>query len=287
MRIEARRPSSQRPDLAPGLTPERRGSLPEARREEPEIALRLGPGGIQETIPLTREILLNPSLDVQVVQNPPHDHMLRSLAERLAPFLRARGLVVHSDVGLDWPGVRDVSPDLSVLENVPASKPGEAVPLTIKVTGGCRVRTVFEVVSLGKHARWKDEEKNPPFFARRGVEEYVLLYLPELREATDPPIRVLADPTAAGYTTEQSPDPEGFFELRSIDVRIGVEYTADGGETVVAFDARTGERLPNVEEALQRAAQAEQKQQQAEQLNQKMAAEIERLRAQLRDAGST
>ena len=49
--------------MSPGLTPKRRvrrGKLSEARRQEPEVALRSGPDGIVETIPLTREILLNP-----------------------------------------------------------------------------------------------------------------------------------------------------------------------------------------------------------------------------------
>jgi hypothetical protein len=331
MRIEAQRPSSRGTDL----TPKRRRNLPETPCGDIELALRLGPGGVQETIPLTREILLNPSFDVQIMQNPGHDHQLRRLAERLEPFLRARGLVVHSDVGLNWPGVRTISPDLSVIENIPKPKPGEATPLSIDVTGECRVRTIFEVVSSGKLARWKDEEKNPPFCARRGVEEYVLRYLPELRKSTDPPLRVFADPRAAGYATELSPNAEGFFELRSIGVRIGVESRKGGDETVVVLDARTGERLADTEEALQRTVQAELEKQQetearrkaeletqketearrkaeletqketkarrkaeletqqetkarrkAELETQKMAAEIERLRAQLRDAGS-
>jgi hypothetical protein len=301
MRIEAQRPSSRRTDLAPGHSPQRRaqrGNFPGTHREETEIALRLGSDGMQETIPVTREILLNPSLDVQIVQNPPHDHKLRWLAGRLEPFLRARSLVVHCDVGLNWSGLRTVSPDLSVIENLPTPELDEPDPLSIKVAGDCRVKVVFEVVSSGKHARWKDEEKNPPFFAQRGVDECVLLYLPKQRRATDPPIRVFADPRATGYSTQRHSDAQGFFELRSIGVRIGVESTKDGGETIVVLNARTGERLPDVEEALQRTAQAEQraaqaeeeKQQaeqraaQAEQLNQEMAAEIERLRAQLGDA---
>jgi hypothetical protein len=52
------------------------------------------------------------------------------------------------------------------------------------------VKIVFEVVSDDPNGRWKDEEKNPPLFARHEVEELVLLHLPEFRRATDPPIRV-------------------------------------------------------------------------------------------------
>ena len=72
---------------------------------EEGIALRLGPGGIQEAIPVTAEILLNPSLDVQILQSGPHDHKLRWLAGRLEPFLRSQDRVVHCDVGLDIPSV--------------------------------------------------------------------------------------------------------------------------------------------------------------------------------------
>ena len=60
--------SSLRSKRSPAPTHGRR-----ARREELKIAFRFSPDGTVETIPLTREILLNPSLDVQVPQSPPHD----------------------------------------------------------------------------------------------------------------------------------------------------------------------------------------------------------------------
>jgi hypothetical protein len=273
METGVRRPPNPLSNLAPGMTTRRRarGKAPsDARQEEVEVALRLGPDGIEETIPLTREILLNPSLDVQVPQNPIQNTTLRTLDRRLEPFLRARGLVVYSDVIIEWPKVRKVSPDLSVFENLSAPKPGKT-PLSIDVAArGCRVRAVFEVVSPGKLGRWKDEEKNPPFFAGRDVDDCVLLYPAEFRRPGEPPIRVFSNPTPAGYT-EQSANAQGFFLLRSLGIRIGVEHVSDGSEELVFLDAKTGARLPDVEEALER----------AEQLNQEMAAEIERLRAQL------
>lgn len=143
--------------------------------------------------------------------------------------------------------------------------------------------------------RWKGEKQNPPLFVRQGVDDCVLVYPPEYRKSSDPPLRVFSDPTSAGTYTEQSPDPQGFFLLRSIEVRIGVEVTSDGGEAIVLLDARSGQRLWDAKEAIQRAGQAEQgrlkaeaeklqeaeARQKAEKLNQEMMAELERLRAQL------
>ncbi len=266
------------------MAPERRVRPKKPPRvREPEIALRLRSDGIEETIPLTREILLNPSLDIQVPQSRSHNDKLRSLDHRLFSFLRARGLTVYSDVILNWPGVRNVSPDLSVIEGLREGKAKKGELDSVDVAAeGCRVRAVFEVVSSGKLARWKDETKNPPYFAQRGVDDLVHFYLPKARQPGDPPLRVFSNPTAAGYT-EQMPDPEGFFLLRSIGVRIGVESMSGGGEKIVLLDAKTGQTLPDVEEATRRAEHETEARREAEQLNQELTAEIERLRAQLRD----
>ena len=112
----------------------------------------------------------------------------------------------------------------------------------------------FEVVSPGPKARWKDETKNPPLFARQGVDYCVLVYPQEYRKPSDAPLRVFADPTPVGYATEMVPDRRGFFLLRTIGVRIGVEKARDGVESIVLLDARTGQRLQDAQEAI---AQAE------------------------------
>jgi hypothetical protein len=252
--------------------------------EQTEVAMRLGPDGVEEIIPLTREILLNPSLDVQVPQNPFHDDKLSLLRERLGAFLRQRGLRIHSDVIIDWPNVRNVSPDLSVFENLLAPKPGKP-PLSIDVAArGCRVCAVFEVVSSGKLGRWKDEQKNPPFFARQKVDDCVLLYPLELRRSAELPIRVFSNPTPSGYT-EQVANAEGFFLLPSIGVLIGVERKSDDSEEIVLLDAKTGERIPDVEEAMEQAAQETKARRRAERQKRKevkarLKAEQEKLQAE-------
>ena len=95
METRAQRPSSLMSEVSPSPALERRvqRKVPASTHQaEPEVALRLGPDGTVETIPLTREILLNPSLDIQVPQSRPHDDKLHVLGERLRSFLRARGL---------------------------------------------------------------------------------------------------------------------------------------------------------------------------------------------------
>lgn len=278
MTLELRRPPR---DPQPGLRP-RRKKRPWRPAPGEEFALRLLPDGTEEAVPLTRELLLNPSFEVKIVQGLPHNKKLSHLYTVLNHFLEARGLTVTSDVGLIWPGERTVSPDGAVVENMPPPAAGQKMHESVPVTGDCRVRTVFEIVSKHKDSRWKDEEKNPPLFARHGVEELVLLYLPQIRRADDVPVRVFTDPAPAGYRRELQPDAQGFFELRSIGVRIGVASTSDGdGEKIVLLDARTGEPLPDIARALQEKQQADEARRRAEEAQSEMAAEIERLRAEL------
>jgi hypothetical protein len=309
MEMEIQRSSTLTTQRARRESPEPRRPeprRPEPRRPEPEVALRLDPDGIVRTIPLTREILLNPTLDIQVAQNPPHDNKLHGMNVRLRPFLRAQGFQVHSDVMLKWPKARDVSPDISVLENLREREPGEKSPLSLNIAAeGCRVRVVFELISPGAKERWKDEIGNPPFFAQHKVDYCVLVYPREYRKPTDPPLRVFANPTPAGYTQSQ-PDPQGFFLLQTIGVKIGVKTGSDAREEIVLLDATTGKVLPNVEEETERAdqeaearRQAELKTEQAElkteqeadarrkaeQMNEEMMAELKRLRARLDDEG--
>ncbi len=264
METKPQRQLEPRPGLlARGPATRRSSSSPETYRE---IALRTNPDGTVETIPLTREILLNPSFEIQVPQSPPHYSKLKSLDVRLGHFLDGRlGWQVFSDVILDWPGLRNVSPDLSIVENLPKRKPGTPAPQSLKMAKeGCRARVVFEVVSSGPLERWKDEEKNPPLFARAGVDDCVLVYQPEFRKPDDPPLRVFSDPSRSGYT-EQTPDAQGRFLLRSIGVLVSVVDHGDGDEEIVLVDAATGQRLLDTKEEAERADQAEQRADKAEQ----------------------
>ncbi len=263
METKAHRQLEPRPGmLARSPTTRRTPSSPET---DQEIALRTNPDGTVETIPLTREILLNPSFEIQVPQSPPHYGKLKSLDVRLGHFLDGRpGWQVFSDVILDWPGLRNVSPDLSIVEDLPERKPGAPAKSLKIAKEGCRVRVVFEVVSSGPLERWKDEEKNPPLFARAGVDDCVLVYQPEFRKPDDPPLRVFSDPSRSGYK-EQTPDAQGRFLLRSVGVWVSVSVHADGSEEIVLVEASTGQRLPDTKEEAERADAAEQRAVAAEQ----------------------
>ena len=99
------------------------------------MALRLGPDGTVETIALTREILLNPSLDVQVPQNRPHFRRLKTIIERLDAFFKPKGrFQILSDVIVKWPNERKVAADVWVFEKLD-EKPGKRTPDSVSPPG--------------------------------------------------------------------------------------------------------------------------------------------------------
>ncbi len=263
---------------SPTRTPGRSLARPRRRsRGEPEeTALRLRPDGSQEVIPLTREILINPCPEIQILHSDDHFQGLDGLIGRLRRFVERRpGWRLFSDVSISWPMLsRGISPDVSVAENVPARQLGQPRKTLDVAKEGCRVRAVFEVVSQGPKSRWKDEDHNPPRFARAGVDDLVLIYLPNLRKPEDPPLKVFS--LHGGSYRERLAGADGRYLLASIGVSLAVE--GEGlGEEVVAYDAATGKRLRNVEEE-------EAKRRQAERRAREQAAAREAAERQARDA---
>jgi hypothetical protein len=242
------------PARLPGPSPRRRASVAD---DPHEIVLRtsLDADGqvVVEEIPLTLEILLNPSEDDHVPQGNPHSRYLYPLTQRLRRYLERRGdWGVFSDLMVHWArkDLRAVAPDVTVAQGI--ADP-EAVDENLDVTAtGCRVRAVFEVVTTrSKKKREKDEVHNKPLFAAAGVDDYVLLYPAKYRKRGDRAVRCFA--LEAGAYREQGADAEGRFLLRSLGLWLSVSRS----EELVLVDVATGERLLTPEEEEERRLHAE------------------------------
>lgn len=265
------------PARRPGPSPRQR---PSVAGDRGEIALRTSRDAdgnlVIEEIPLTLEILLNPSEDVHVPQGNPHSRFLYPLTQRLRRHFERRGdWGVFSDLMVHWErkDLRVVAPDVTVAEGI--ADP-EAVDEKLDVAAhGCRVRAVFEVVTTrSKNKRNKDEVHNKPLFAAAGVEDYVLLYPAKYRKRGDRAVRCFA--LEAGAYEEQKADAEGRFLLRSL----GLWLSVDDSEELVLVDAATGERLLTPDEEEERRLQAEHRA--AEESAARQAAEQERQAANRR-----
>jgi len=207
-----------------------------------------------EEIPLTLEILLNPSEDDHVPQGNPHSRVLNSLTQRLRRYLERRGdWGVFSDLMVHWArkDLRSVAPDVTVAQGI--ADP-EAVDENLDVAAaGCRVRAVFEVVTTrSKIKREKDEIHNKPLFAAAGVEDYVLLYPVKYRKRGDRAVRHFTLQAGGAYR-EQKADAEGRYVLGSL----GLWLSIDESEELVLADVATGERILTPKEEEERRLQAE------------------------------
>jgi Uma2 family endonuclease len=248
--------------LAPKTLP-----LPESHRFPQEIApgsqgavfrpLRKPNGELViEELPLTLEVLLDPREEDQMTQSRGHGKELGSLADALNRFLeRKDDVVVLSDVLILWKalGERNVAPDVAVVKGV---RDREAIDESFDpVTQGAGPCLIFEVVSESTaDVLAKDEKKNPPLFAKMGVEDLVLVYprRPGKRPRLELDVKHL---DASGRYRANRPGPGGWILLASVGLRIKV---ADDGRRLLVEDVQTGERLLTSveEESARRAAEA-------------------------------
>jgi Uma2 family endonuclease len=250
---------------------------------------------VVEKLPLTLDVLLNPREEDQMTQSKYHERQLGPFADSLARCLERReGVAVFSDMLILWKqlggGARDVAPDVCVVKGV---RDREAIDTSFdpvaEGTGPC---LVFEVVSESTaDVKAKDEVMNPPLFARMGVEDLVLIYPWRPKQQRRLRLDVKRLSAAGGYRPNR-PGPDGWYLLASMGLRI---KPADDGVRLLVEDVLSGERLLTSveEEAARRAAEArleqetearrkaEEEKNKAERRNREMAAEIERLRAQL------
>ncbi len=221
---------------------------------------------IIEQLPLTLDVLLDPRIGDEMTQNRPHERFLGPLADMLERFLeRQDGVAVFSDLLIRWKqlGERDVSPDLYVVKGV---RDREAIEDSFDpVAEGVSPCLVFEVVSQStRSVKAKDEEENPPLFAKMGVEDLVLLYPPRpARKKKERKLRLDAKRLdATGRYRTNRPGPSGWILLDSVGLRLKV---AEDGLRLLVEDVKTGERLlTSVEEEAARRQAEEARQKEAE-----------------------
>lgn len=251
------------------------------------------PGGkvVDEQVPLTAEDLLDPQPGDEVGQSQAHWELLFLLARILDQYYEFRedvSLVV--DLKMSWgiPGSHGSSPDLAIVQGVRQKFEPDRRSFDV-IKEGVRPSLIIEVVSSeDPEIRRNDYEKKVEIYRQAGIPEYFLL---------DPPTSVTRGfLLLSGYRLGPDgryqpvqPDSQG----RLLSETTGLALGVDGdGQTLLVFDALTGQRLldPKVERALETQARkaAEQwavREAEARKAAEKRAkaaeAEIARLRAEL------
>jgi Uma2 family endonuclease len=167
---------------------------------------------VVEQVPLTREALLNPQVNETLSQTRPHQRTLYELADVLTRFFEGRGteFSVYSNLFIRWEhvGERNVVPDLFVAKGVPNPELIDDVFDPVEL--GVEPCLVLEVVSTScRIMEEKDTVDNPPVFARRGVEDLVLVY-PQREEPVRLDVRRL---TPEKTYRPNSPQEDGWILL--------------------------------------------------------------------------
>ncbi len=247
--------------------------VPAVRRLEtpprPKDPFRLGfrerlittPDGreVLEQIPLTPEDLIYPEEGDVVSQGMPHFSFLKSWIAPMVYHLEKRpGIVVTSDVNLVLRhDQKNCAPDIAVIE-------GDFDPMMLD--GGINLRDLggrlvfaLEVVSTSeKEIENKDIEKNVDRYAAEGVREYFTIY-PKLKNTVSDLVGRRLGP--AGKYEEIAPDAQD----RVASELLGWLFSIDAvTEQLVVEDAETGQRLRVFKEEAAARQQAEAERQQAE-----------------------
>jgi len=238
-----------------------------------------GPDGreVLDQIPLTPEDLLYPQEGDHVAQGFPHLSFVHPWADALRCHLEKRpGIVVTSDVllVLRHDG-KTCSPDVAVIEgSFDPSKIEAAVHLG---TVGGRLVFALEAVSAKEQEMVdKDLKRNPQRYAAEGVEEYFTVYPKPGRKVSNLVGRRLEP---AGKYVEIAPDAQG----RVVSKKLGLSFAIDAEtEELVVADAETGQRLRILDEEAAARVEAEHRLAEETAARLEALAEVERLKAQLR-----
>ncbi len=249
--------------ILPEPEPEEAVKIAEGLRETPfyygyRYVARTTNGTVAwEQVPLSPEDVLHPQLEDRVSQS--KNHVL--ICHYLTMILRAvlahiPGIEVLSDVPIDWgvPGVRDHSPDVSVLEKV-FCPPFKGV-YRLKKTGG-RPLLVIEVTSdstrhldvASKNALAQTKFKH---YAIVGVLVYIIIDEAR-RKPGHPPVIYGYARTPTGEYTELACNSDNRLWLAPVHLWLGTV-----GERVMLFDDR-GHPLEDYADVMYARKQAEER----------------------------
>ncbi len=196
------------------------------------------PREVDGRIPLSAEDLLYPQEGDVVPEGFPHFSVLLTVGEALRRFIRDErsGLLVTCDVTLVLGDGKNSGPDVAVIRGEIDTS---TVPRSINLRRvGGELIFVLEVVSTSeKEIENKDLVGNVKRYAEEGVSEYFTVYAVVDRKVRDLVGRRLQ---AGGDFVEIPPDAEGRMYSEQLDLFFQIDK---GTEELVAFDAKTGERV--------------------------------------------
>ncbi|MCP4659331.1 MAG: Uma2 family endonuclease [bacterium] len=246
---------------------------------------------VLEQVPLTAEDLLYPQEGDHVAQGFPHFSFLHPQADAMRRYLEKRpGIVVSSDVMLVLRhDGKTCAPDVAVIAgHFDTSEIDSGINL--RAVGG-RLCFAFEAISTSaKEIEEKDLKKNQQRYAKEGVEEYFTVYPQPGRKVSNLVGRRLGP---SRQYAEIVPDAQGRVVSKTLDLFFSIDAET---QELVVVDATSGERLRISDEEEAARAEAERRlaeetaaRQKAEtdleeesQARLQALAEVERLKAQLR-----
>jgi Uma2 family endonuclease len=218
--------------------------------------------------PLTPEDYLHPLFGDKWLQGQAHSDLLVELTELLKRrFHSQQDVLVLMEVQHQFgPGFPKPSPDISVIRGV-RDRGGDRSSFDVRKEGVVP-SLILEVISRrGGEIRRTDEETKVRLYERAGIQEYLLVYPPNVTADHRFQLAGLRLGLDGRYHPIE-PDEEGGRLSETTELRFGVSAA---GNRIEVVDARTGERIPTpveIDEA-RRTAEEELK---------RLRAEIERLK---------
>ncbi len=243
-----------------------------------------------QEVPLTLDDLFDPQEGDHVTHSILHGDIISAAKEMIRQAFRSRGrtdVLVCDDVKMLWkdPSLPQIGPDIAVI-------PGVEDPIRNRDSfnekkEGTGPVFVLEVVS--KSTASFDYEDKPPVYQRAKVTEYIIL------DPLTTPWKLQGrrlDPGTSRYRKIRA-DKQGRVRARTLGLYFAV---APEGDRLILVDVATGEELRGLSEEVEARQAAESRaeaeaearrqeaaaRQAAEAENRKLAAEVARLRAQLR-----
>jgi hypothetical protein len=204
---------------------------------------QIGPDGSEnfEQVPLSWDDLLYPEEEDFVVQKPPHVRDFIYLHDALKTFhTPVPGVVVLGDCRVDFgvAGVRPLGPDVLVLFDVHEWL--QEGTFHVAEEGG-RPIVALEVAS--PNTRGHDLYNKPDLYFRAGVHKYVVI--DRGPRGKNPPSLLGFQRGSRGWVP-LAPDTRGRLDLSPVGVQLALE-----GDRPWLYNTATGERLPDLTEAVQ------------------------------------